>query len=70
MYIFPYLSVSIMKARLLLFCLQASLPNSPLDTTQMLSHKILKAFRQKAKLRGMLLGLAALLVSTAPFPKL
>lgn len=68
-YIFPYLSVSIMKAHLLLLFLQASSPNSLLDTAQMLFHKLLKAFRQKAKLGGMLLGWAALLLLTAPFPK-
>lgn len=68
-YIFPYLSISIMKAHLLLLFLQASLPNSLLDTAQILFHKLLKAFRQKAKLGGMLLGWAALLVLTALFPK-
>lgn len=68
-YIFPYLSVSIMKAHLLLLFLQASLPNSLLDTAQMLFHKLLKAFRQKAKLGGMLLDWASLLVLTSPFLK-
>lgn len=66
-YIFPYLSVSIMKAHLLLLFLQASLPNSLLDTAQMLFHKLLKAFRQKAKLGGMLLDWASLLVFNIPF---
>lgn len=60
-YVFPYLSVSVIKAHLLLFCLQASLPNSPLDTAQMLLHKLLKSCRQKAKQRGMFLGWASLL---------
>lgn len=45
-----------MKAHLLLLFLQASLPNSLLDTAQILFHKLLKAFRQKAKLGRMLLG--------------
>lgn len=45
-----------MKAHLLLLFLQASLPNSLPDSAQMLSHKILKAHRQKAKLRRVLLG--------------
>lgn len=58
-----------MKAHLLLLSPQASLPNSLPDTAQMLSHKILKACRQKMKLKGVLLGRAALLVSTAPFLK-
>lgn len=58
-----------MKVHLLLLFLQASLPNSLLGTSQLLFHKLLKAFRQKVKLGGMLLGWAALLVLMAPFPK-